>query len=69
MWLIFLEPQNVKYDCQLKILKINSFCLIVVEIKIFVYKIAKDSFWLLKIYIVIVHESVLINAREYRRGH
>ena len=33
--------------------------------KIFVYKIAKDSFWLLKIYIVIVHGSVLINAREY----
>jgi len=26
--------------------------------KIFVYKITKDSFWLLKIYIVIVHGSV-----------
>jgi hypothetical protein len=41
-----------------KTLKINSFCLIVVEMKIFVYKIAKDSFWLLQIFIVIFHESV-----------
>ena len=56
MWLNILEPQNVKYD--VKTLKINSFCLIVVEMKIFVYKITKDSFWLLKIYIVIVHGSV-----------
>ena len=34
----------------------------------YVYKIAKDSFWLLKIYRVIVDGSVCINAREYRRG-
>jgi hypothetical protein len=34
--------------------------------KIFVYKIAKDSFWLLKIYRVIFDGSVWINAREYR---
>jgi hypothetical protein len=51
---------------QVKRFKINSFCLIVVEMKTFVYKITKDSFRLLQIYIhvVIVHGSVtLLNKR------